>query len=89
MITTVCCTNRYSSHIIIKTRSMAVSSRFQVLGGALAAFAPGSFQQVNYDMMDAALSTIHSFVPEGSKVRQVRIGCAVWCFVCSFATLLQ
>ena len=40
----------------------------QVFGGAVAAFAPGSFMQVNYDMMDAALAAIQSFVPHGSRV---------------------
>jgi hypothetical protein len=40
----------------------------QVFGGAVAAFAPGSFMQVNYDMMDAALAAIQSFVPDGSRV---------------------
>lgn len=34
----------------------------------MAAFAPGSFMQVNYDMMDAALAAIQSFVPHGSRV---------------------
>jgi hypothetical protein len=40
----------------------------QVFGGAVAAFAPGSFMQVNYDMMDAALAAIQSFVPDSSQV---------------------
>jgi hypothetical protein len=40
----------------------------QVFGGAVAAFAPGSFMQVNYDMMGAALAAIQSFVPHGSRV---------------------
>ena len=34
----------------------------------MAAFAPGSFMQVNYDMMDAALAAIQCFVPHGSRV---------------------
>lgn len=47
---------------------------WQMLGGSLTAFAPGSFMQANFGMMERALSAIQQHTPYGSQVLDLHAG---------------